>query len=41
MATEKALADYDVMSKAFQQEAYGFYEKLQKEAPVYTMPMSI
>ncbi len=38
MATEKALADYDVMSKAFQQEAYGFYEKLQKEAPVYKLP---
>lgn len=38
METEKPLADYDVMSKAFQQEAYGFYEKLQKEAPVYKFP---
>jgi cytochrome P450 len=38
MKPEKALADYDVMSKAFQQESYEFYERLQKEAPVYNLP---
>lgn len=34
----KALTDYDLMSKEFQGETYEFYERLQKEAPVFNMP---
>lgn len=38
MKPMKALDDYDLMSKEFQQESFEFYERLQKEAPVYNMP---
>ncbi|ATE66225.1 cytochrome P450 [Rhizorhabdus dicambivorans] len=38
MKPMKALDDYDLMSKEFQEESFEFYERLQKEAPVYNMP---
>lgn len=38
MNSMKPLDDYDQMSKEFQKECHHFYERLQREAPVYKMP---